>query len=81
MTALARELGKLGARVSVSDSDLEIEPPDQVHPARIQTYDDHRIAMSFAVAGLAAPGIVIENPDCVGKTFPDFFQSLESLAS
>jgi len=81
MTALAQELGKLGARVSVSDSDLEIEPPDQVHPARIQTYDDHRIAMSFAVAGLAAPGIVIENPDCVGKTFPGFFQSLEELAS
>jgi 3-phosphoshikimate 1-carboxyvinyltransferase len=80
MAALASELGKLGARVSASESDLEIEPPEQVHPARIRTYDDHRIAMSFAVAGLAAPGIVIENPDCVGKTFPDFFQSLEELA-
>jgi 3-phosphoshikimate 1-carboxyvinyltransferase len=80
MTALASELGKLGARVSVSESDLVVEPPEQVRPARIATYDDHRIAMSFAVAGLAAPGIVIENPDCVGKTFPNFFESLEQLA-
>jgi 3-phosphoshikimate 1-carboxyvinyltransferase len=80
MSALATELGKLGARVEVTESDLVIEPPEQVQPARIVTYDDHRIAMSFAVAGLAAPGIVIENPDCVGKTFPDFFQALEQLA-
>ena len=47
--------------------------------ARIATYDDHRIAMSFAVAGLHAPGVVIEDPDCVSKTFPDFFERLEAL--
>jgi 3-phosphoshikimate 1-carboxyvinyltransferase len=45
----------------------------------VQTYDDHRIAMAFAVAGLRAPGIAIADPDCVTKTFPDFFERLEAL--
>ena len=45
----------------------------------MQTYDDHRIAMSFAVTGLRAPGIRIVNPACVAKTFPDFFAVLRRL--
>ncbi|MFQ5699529.1 MAG: 3-phosphoshikimate 1-carboxyvinyltransferase [Myxococcota bacterium] len=80
MAALVSELSKLGARVEALPEELRIEPPEQIRPARIETYDDHRIAMSFALAGLRAPGIVIENPGCVGKTFPDFFESLGQLA-
>ena len=67
------------ATVSLTENDILIEPPAKVEPARIATYDDHRMAMSFAVAGLRVPGIVIENPDCVGKTFPSFWDRLESL--
>ena len=54
------ELEKLGARVTLTETDVRIEPPAKVEPARIATYDDHRMAMSFAVAGLRVPGIVIE---------------------
>ncbi len=79
MQALKTELEKLGARVSLTETDIQIEPPTKVEPARIATYDDHRMAMSFAVAGLRVPGIVIENPDCVGKTFPGFWDRLETL--
>jgi 3-phosphoshikimate 1-carboxyvinyltransferase len=79
IAALETELDRLGATVTASESDLLIEPPEQVKPARIRTYDDHRMAMSFAVAGLRAPGIVIEDPDCVAKTFPDFFARLREL--
>lgn len=81
MHALETELRKLGAQVETSEADLRIVPPKQVAGARIATYDDHRIAMSFAVAGLAAPGVVIEDPDCVSKTLPEFFSLLGSLAS
>jgi 3-phosphoshikimate 1-carboxyvinyltransferase len=45
----------------------------------VHTYDDHRIAMSFALAGLRVAGVRIEDPGCVAKTFPDFFQRLEDL--
>jgi 3-phosphoshikimate 1-carboxyvinyltransferase len=80
LEALRNELSRLGASVTVTDSDLLVTPPEQIRPARIHTYDDHRIAMSFAVAGLRAPGIVIENPGCVAKTFPEFFDRLGELA-
>jgi 3-phosphoshikimate 1-carboxyvinyltransferase len=80
LEALQRELPKLGAQVAISGGDLWIDPPRQVQPARIATYDDHRMAMSFAVAGLRAAGIIIENPDCVHKTFPDFFDRLKLLS-
>jgi 3-phosphoshikimate 1-carboxyvinyltransferase len=81
MDGLRRELTKLGAQVEIEGSDLRIEPPEQVRPAKIATYDDHRMAMSFAVAGLRAAGIVIENPGCVSKTFPDFFDRLRLLTA
>ena len=74
------ELTKLGARVEVSEHDISIDPPEEVSSARIETYDDHRMAMSFAIAGLRIPGVVIENPECVAKTFPDFFDRLTGLA-
>jgi 3-phosphoshikimate 1-carboxyvinyltransferase len=79
--ALRCELAKLGANVEVSGDDIKIEPPEQVQAAKIATYDDHRMAMGFAVAGLGTPGIVIEDPGCVAKTFPDFFERLGELAS
>jgi len=47
----------------------------------VQTYDDHRIAMSFAVTGLRAPGIRIVNPACVSKTFPEYFDVLRGLTT
>jgi len=79
MAALRNELVKLGAVVETTATDLIIDPPDAPRSARIATYDDHRMAMSFAIAGLRTPGIVIENPECVAKTFPDFFERLSAL--
>jgi 3-phosphoshikimate 1-carboxyvinyltransferase len=76
--ALARELRRMGARVLEFEDGLEIEP-SQLRPAAIETYDDHRIAMSFAIAGLKLPGIRIRNPDCVSKTYPGFFVDLAAL--
>jgi 3-phosphoshikimate 1-carboxyvinyltransferase len=60
------------------DDGLEIEP-SRLHGAAIETYDDHRIAMAFAVAGLRCAGIRIENPACVAKTYPEFFRDLATL--
>ena len=75
---LATELRRLGASVIDSEDGLEIQP-STMHPDAIETYDDHRIAMSFAVAGLKLPGLIINNPGCVAKTFPDFFDRLSNL--
>jgi 3-phosphoshikimate 1-carboxyvinyltransferase len=81
MAALQAELTKLGARVETTATDLIIDPPERVTPARIATYEDHRMAMSFAVAGLAVDGIVIQDPECVSKTFPGFFDELRRLSA
>jgi 3-phosphoshikimate 1-carboxyvinyltransferase len=53
--------------------------PGEMHSAVFQTYDDHRMAMSFALIGLGSEGIQIADPSCVSKTFPDFFDVLESI--
>jgi len=58
---------------------MTIHPCRGVTSAAIQTYHDHRMAMAFSLIGLRAPGISIENPSCVSKTFPNFFEVLESL--
>ncbi len=76
--AAATELQRLGVVVSEHDDGLEIQP-SPVHPATVQTYDDHRVAMSFALIGLRVPGIRIADPACVAKTFPDYFARLETL--
>jgi 3-phosphoshikimate 1-carboxyvinyltransferase len=78
IAALAAELRKLGADVIEHDDGLTIEPA-ALRPATIETYNDHRMAMSFALAGLRIPGIRINNPQCVEKTYPRFFEDLESL--
>lgn len=79
IAALATELRKLGANVEVDRDDLTIEPPDHITPASIATYDDHRMAMSFALAGTRAAGVTIEDPACVNKTYPQFFDDLARL--
>ena len=81
LAALARELGRLGAAVELQEDGLTIRPPHDVRPAAIDTYDDHRMAMSFALVGLAADGVAINDPGCVSKTFPDFFDRWRRLAS
>ena len=58
---------------------MTIYPSQNMHGGRIRTYDDHRMAMSFALLGLRIDGIVIENPGCVTKTFPNYFDVLEEL--
>jgi 3-phosphoshikimate 1-carboxyvinyltransferase len=75
IAALATELRKLGAIVDELPDGLVITPPapDQLRPARIATYHDHRMAMSFALAALKVPGITIHEPDCVAKTYPGFW--------
>ncbi len=80
LAATATELRRLGQDVEELDDGLVIVPRP-VRPAAIETYGDHRIAMAFAVAGLRAPGIAITDPECVTKTFPDFFQRLEALST
>jgi 3-phosphoshikimate 1-carboxyvinyltransferase len=78
--ALATELRRIGADVNETEDGLEIRP-STMHPAPIETYDDHRIAMSFAVLGLKLPGLKIKHPGCVAKTFPDFFDRLAALGA
>ena len=73
--ALKTELTKCGAKV-VEEGDTLTVYPSQLHGAEIETYDDHRMAMCFAVLGLKVPGIKLKNPSCVKKTFPNFFQKL-----
>jgi len=76
--ALATELARMGAAVSENEDGLTIQP-STLHPAAIETYDDHRIAMAFAVTGLRQPGLRIMNPGCAAKTYPGFFSDLNRL--
>jgi 3-phosphoshikimate 1-carboxyvinyltransferase len=78
LSAVATELHRLGIRTQETPSSICIIPA-MPRPALIRTYGDHRMAMSFAVAGLVAPGIRIGDPGCVTKTFPGFFRRLEAL--
>ncbi|MFM8471321.1 MAG: 3-phosphoshikimate 1-carboxyvinyltransferase [Limisphaerales bacterium] len=75
VVALRTELTKCGAKV-IEEGDTLTVFPSALHGAEIETYDDHRMAMCFAVLGLKVPGIKLKNPACVKKTFPNFFQKL-----
>jgi 3-phosphoshikimate 1-carboxyvinyltransferase len=77
--AVAAELGKMGLAARETADGL-IVTGGQPHGAVIETYDDHRIAMSFAVAGLKVPGMVITDPGCVAKSFPDFWEFFHRLS-
>jgi 3-phosphoshikimate 1-carboxyvinyltransferase len=81
LSALAAELRKLGASVDEQPDGLIIIPPAKISPARIATYDDHRMAMSFALVGLRAEGVTILDPGCVAKTYPGFWKDFDSLRS
>ena len=76
--AMVTELRKLGVDVVEHRDGVEIYP-SKIKPAKIDTYDDHRVAMSFSLIGLKVPGIRIKNPECVSKTFPSFLDVLANL--
>lgn len=78
--ALTTELRRMGVLVDESHGSMRITPTTP-HAATIRTYDDHRIAMAFAVTGLRVPGLVIDDPGCTAKTFPDFFTRFEKLSA
>ena len=78
ISAVTTELRRLSIAVEEWRDGLRISP-GPISPAVVETYGDHRMAMAFAVTGLLAPGIRIRNPGCVTKTFPNYFELLESL--
>lgn len=78
ITALATELRKLGAIVEEWPDGLSITPAT-LRAAAIDTYQDHRMAMSLALVGLRQPGVVINDPGCTAKTYPNFWRDLENL--
>jgi 3-phosphoshikimate 1-carboxyvinyltransferase len=80
ISAVVTEARKLGAEVEESPDGLLIIP-GKLRGAVIEPYNDHRIAMSFALVGLRQPGVVISNPACVGKTYPQFFEELAKLGA
>ena len=79
VSATCIELARLGIRVEEHQDGMSIYPGDKFIPAKIKTYKDHRMAMSFALIGLRVGGVIIEDPGCVSKTFPEYFSALESL--
>jgi 3-phosphoshikimate 1-carboxyvinyltransferase len=85
IAAVATELAKFGAQVEAGEDRLRITPPTPADvaalalPVAVETYDDHRIAMCFSLARFLGIPVRIEDPDCVAKTFPDYFERLETL--
>ena len=78
--AVYNELTKLGAKITELEDGLIIEPAVKYNEnVEIDTYDDHRMAMSFSLAGLRIPGVKIKDPDCVSKTFPNYFEEFEKI--
>ena len=77
--ATCTELTRLGVRVEEHADGMTIHPVEKMRPAIIQTYNDHRMAMAFSLIGLRFDGVTVENPACVSKTFPGYFDVLESL--
>lgn len=78
LTAVTTELRRLGGRVDEDTDALTIHPA-ALHGGTVTTYGDHRMAMSFALVGLRVPGVRIRDPECVNKTFPDYFERLRRL--
>ena len=76
VAALRTELTKCGARITEEGDTLHVEPSPELRGAEIETYNDHRMAMCFALLGLKVPGMRLRDPACVKKTFPNFFQKL-----
>lgn len=81
LSAMATELRKVGAEVIEGQDYLKITPPPKILPATIDTYNDHRMAMCFSLAALGDAPITINDPGCVSKTFPEYFDLFSSLCS
>jgi 3-phosphoshikimate 1-carboxyvinyltransferase len=84
ISAMATELRKVGALVEEGDDYLRVTPPEQIQAAAIDTYDDHRMAMCFSLASLDGASrngnnIRINDPKCVAKTFPDYFDVFNAI--
>ena len=79
LSVVGQELGRIGGLVMEKEDGLIIQGQEKLSGAIINPHDDHRIAMSLAMAGLAVPGIIIEDEGCVSKSFPGFWDVLESL--
>jgi len=80
IAAMATELRKLGAAVEEGSDFLKISPPPVLKKdVLVETYDDHRMAMCFGMAGARLPGIRIQEPGCVAKTYPGFWEDLQRV--
>jgi 3-phosphoshikimate 1-carboxyvinyltransferase len=80
MHAIAEGLTRLGAKVTTTKDTISIDPPTQIQSATINPYGDHRVAMSFSLAALSGASITIQDPNCTGKTFPNYFEALKSIS-
>ena len=80
IAAMAAELRKLGAEVEATADSLRVVPPSALKPATIDTYDDHRMAMCFSLAALGGVAVRINDPGCVAKTYPEYFDVFRSIA-
>jgi 3-phosphoshikimate 1-carboxyvinyltransferase len=80
IAAMATELRKLGAAVEEGADSIRITPPAALRAATIDTYDDHRMAMSFSLAALGGIRVRINDPACVAKTFPEYFEALAGIS-
>jgi len=80
LAAMATELRKLGAAVEEGADALRVTPPARLKSAAIATYGDHRMAMSFSLAALGGIRVRIDDPDCVAKTFPQYFEALAGIS-
>ena len=78
ITAVTTELRRMGITVEEFADGITIHPGAPI-PAEIHTYNDHRMAMAFALTGLKSPGIIIMDPACTAKTFPDFFDQFSNI--
>jgi 3-phosphoshikimate 1-carboxyvinyltransferase len=79
ITNTCLELTRIGIQVEEYEDGMTIHPCTSIHPTMIRTYNDHRMAMAFSLIGLRVPGLTIENYNCVSKTFPNYFDVLETL--
>jgi 3-phosphoshikimate 1-carboxyvinyltransferase len=80
VSAVVTELSRLGVQVEEHPDGMTIHP-GPVHAGTVATYDDHRMAMSFSLLGLRVPGIIIADPGCTSKTYPEYFKDLDQLCA
>ena len=80
VSVLKKELSKLGAKINQVEDNIFITGPQKLSSAVCETHEDHRIAMSLAIVGSRVPGLEIKNPECVQKTYPQFWNHFSSLS-